>query len=646
MEAEQAAQQQQVVAAEEQAGMPSENAAETGLGTPPQPQPSVGQPVEPPAPVADPVQEIAAAEEQAGLPSEEAVSIDAPTPIVPDPSEAAIDPKFTDALEKIKQAQEELARAQQQAMAANAAATAPTPSPIMQPAHAPVTEPEQESHRIDTGIELNPVPTPSPTAPTQEEPVQPIQPAVTTTPITPVSPAIRTAAPAMQGSPVGTGLPPAYGLQSQKPVKKSSSNKTMIMVFGILALIIAGVAGFMYVKQTKQKEINDHITELGKLGGTLVAKATELGENGIPKYKYDSKEYGIDIKPNREDAEFLIQAVRDNTKKIGWEAQLHLLSIMATLDPSIADMVFDDIKAKPTRYSKPKLQMLTTLLSVQENPKIMAKLALLTKSLGEKKNHAQQATIMAEMRYGMAPSELPEVVPYLVDSEVDASVFSSAAAMTEHLLPKASDRQKQAVADKIISSLKNIAPRNRSTILSILAQTGTPQALNHFKSEITNDEQASEAPIQALGFWPDDSIYPVLIDMVNSGTITNDRVKYKLNQAALYQVAYDRERTDEQGRSMLKPYVEAAEKEESDQKKQEEKLKIISVLRNLRPHGYVTEQLEIYAKDGNEKVAMEAGSALNRIKEREEQRNKPKEKPGERKDAIDDIMKDMVAPNE
>lgn len=635
----QLAAEQETIAAEEQSGLPAEEAAVAGIPVPPSPEPAPQPAVEAAAPEPDPLQETAAAEEQAGFVSEQAVSAQ--------PADG-LEPRVADALEKIRLAQEELERAQQQAAATQQQAEV-QPEPAVQPeppapvAETPAPEPVQAAAAPVAA-------TPAPVF--QTSPAPSATPAATPTPLA-TRPFAQQQAAAASPSPLAGGMgaappssdeggvPPAYA-----PKKKS--NKAMYIILACIAVIGGGAIWYAYDAAQKKNEAAQLTTEMRKLGAELNRKANDLAvknKTGMRfQYKYDEKEYGITVKPDRKQAEILMNAVRNNAvKRVQfWQAEAHVLSIMAALDPSIADMLIDDIRTKIKSYSNEQLETYAMLLSSQEDPALQAKLIKLSQDIG-KTSASKQGTFYAMLRYGMTPADLKSAIALLPDAKLAPKAMD----VIEYLLPKATDAQKQDVAREVLATLNSAPSDQRFSLLRVLAITGTPQATSRLLSMITNDVQESMVPLRAMQYFSNDSIVEPIVKLLESGKITNEQVWNGLYDRGIDQLIVEREgRTDEQGAKMFEYFVNKAEGQTDEKVRKLRKRQLVKTLGALRPHKYVTELLEKYRNDPDGDIQMEATAALNRIQERETERNKPKQSRQEKEDEINRIMQGISSPNE
>ncbi len=316
---------------------------------------------------------------------------------------------------------------------------------------------------------------------------------------------------------------------------------------------------------------------------------------------------------------------------------------MASLQPDIADYVMSDIRHHPKEYADKKISAFVTLLAVQENPLMRPKLFALADSLS-KGYPAKQAIVVSDMRYCMDVIDLPKITALVTSSETNDAVRKAAFTNMEYMIQKISDKDKEALASEFIKVMDSIEPKYKATSLRLLSQTGSDKALEYLKAKFTNDPSQCRVLLDALSEWPNDRIYPVMMEFADSGKITNPDVIKSIKNTVLYQLSYERERTDEEAMKMFQPFVDAAEKEQGDEK-QKSKNRIIKVLENLRPHGYVKQLLGMYQKDPDPAVAQMAKATMDRIYTREEERTKPKQTRQEQHSAIEEMMISVTAPN-
>lgn len=685
-------QAQAAAAAEEQNGLASEEAAvlqdpvlvnEPDVVAEPvleaveeitQPEPVA---IEEPAPV-EPVPQPVVIEEPAPVePTPQSVAIEepAPQPVAAEPASSGLDPKVADALAKIREAQEELFKVQQHILSqAIQTSTAPQPTVAVQVPEPTVSEPEpvaavpqptpaKPRFNTSAGPALTPAmpgvkkPVQFQTQPqTQVQPqaAQPVTPIQQTVAAVSPSPAIvaRPAAAPLQRPVASTASPSSPVIPTAQPPAGQQKtlwqkNKTMIIITGICALLIGSFGWYNYMNRIEQERIKTKNEELGKLGLALKQKANDLGKDGIPNNKYDRSVYGIDVSPNRDDARLLIDAIKKiNRESGGWESLMHTLCVMATLDPQIADMLFDDIRKNPLRYGKSKLIMIGVLLSASQDQALMAKLKKLGTDLGKDKQFDKQATLMVETKSGMLPSDLPEVMNYIQNKDTDIKIKTAASTVASYLLMKATPAQHETVAKDILATLKTVDEKDkiRFELLRLLAETGTPQALSYFKGMMLGgDSNQAQLAARQLTNWPTDSLYDEMFELWS-----NDQTDEKIRQTAfnlmINQLAYDRQRTDEQAMKMFQPLIDAAEKEATPEAKERAKMQIVNALKGHKMHGYVKQLLDMYQKDPNSKIAARARDVAQIINNRENEKNKPKVSREEQKKNIRETMQADIVP--
>lgn len=532
-----------------------------------------------------------------------------PKPVVATetPGTNALDSKIADTFNKIKEAQEELTKAQEQAMAA-----------LRQDAPQNVGSETYSPEPVEKIKDTPAAPTPS------QENV-----------------ATASASPILQ--PNAAGVPPVGMKPGRPPVHTAAAKpKTMIYITIALVILIGGIGAYMYFERVEQQKDNDQITLFRNLGQTLNQRAAELALNTeyYYTYRYSPDTYpGITIPTGKKNAQLLINLIKKSPDH-QWENELHVLCIMAVLDPSIADMVFNDIKSSYKQYSPKKLNLLASIISSQKNEELLGKLLAAADFIG-KTDISRQAELIKNARFGFSPANLPELTDEYLNQEKPKPLRDALSPAFPSLIHKATEAQKEQVAQKILSALDGMERKNMLPYLSLLAQTGLDKALNHLTGMLSNDEAGNKIIISALGnSWPNDSLYQVLIDMLEAKKFTNEKVIRSLKSLALLQLGYNnRERTNENGLKMYNYFINEANDEKDPKEQARKKKTIINSLGYHYPQEYVSALLEKYKEDKDPDIARMANNALDKVKARGEKRDAPKKTRKEIEDEIDAIMK-------
>ncbi|MEG1258144.1 MAG: hypothetical protein RSD12_03830 [Akkermansia sp.] len=434
--------------------------------------------------------------------------------------------------------------------------------------------------------------------------------------------------------------------QEPQVIPPSLWQKKSFKIYASVAVAVALLSGIIiYVKVSdaaKLKKENIYYTELCKTGSDLGQKSAALGETkGGDILKYDATSFGIPIKPSMKDAKFILKKIENKKTQAGWEAATHLLCVMGQLDPAIADLIITDMGEKPKLFSDSQYTMMVSILSSDKDDQIQKQLARLVDKLGNDKMSGKQSIVLKYMRYGMEPKDVPDLLKYLADPEAKSELSVAAKASLRSITYNADKDGKNQIATNIIEELKK-APNSddlpvpqRAALFNALALAGTENALNYFKELIKNSKQdLIRLAVRSMGEWNNDLAIPYILSLKNDPVLTSDKViKDELIKTHLRMASQDtNNRTDDQGREIFAPLIEEAQsltdKAGTDEKAineaKKKKILIISACTNLPIKPYVTEIFNKYKADPDEKVAESAKQIEIKMKNREERLKTPK----------------------
>ncbi|MEG2969861.1 MAG: hypothetical protein RR808_00105 [Akkermansia sp.] len=440
--------------------------------------------------------------------------------------------------------------------------------------------------------------------------------------------------------------PTPTGVQEPQVIPPSLWQKKSFKIYASVAVAVALLSGIIiYVKisdAAKLKKENIYYTELCKTGSDLGQKSAALGETkGGDILKYDATSFGIPIKPSMKDAKFILKKIENKKTQAGWEAATHLLCVMGQLDPAIADLIITDMGKNPKLFSDSQYTMMVSILSSDKDAQIQKQLARLVDKLGNDKMSGKQSIVLKYMRYGMEPKDVPDLLKYLADPEAKSELSVAAKASLRSITYNADKDGKNQIATNIIEELKK-APNSddlpvpqRAALFNALALAGTENALNYFKELIKNSKQdLIRLAVRSMGEWNNDLAIPYILSLKNDPVLTSDKViKDELIKTHLRMASQDtNNRTDDQGREIFAPLIEEAQsltdKAGTDEKAineaKKKKILIISACTNLPIKPYVTEIFNKYKADPDAKVAESAKQLEIKMKNREERLKTPK----------------------
>lgn len=440
-------------------------------------------------------------------------------------------------------------------------------------------------------------------------------------------------APVAQKAPIVIDLPSPAQVMPEAIWKKKSFKIGAII--GACVLILSAILIVMaFNSRAEQKRQNEHLTKLCEIGSQLGRKAAELGGTTGSDLKYDRAKYKIDINPNEKDAKILLDRVGSKEQQGGWESAAHYLGVMGQVDPKIAKMTIDSLAKNPKLYMDNQYMMLVSILACDKDPNIQKLLLPLMTKLEAAKQYRKAGIVLKQMRYGMTPNDVSSIMKYLTDEKANGELASAARECLKSITYKADAAGKSVVSKNLITELrKDIPVAQRAGLFGALALTGTPEAQAYFQ-EYIKDKQPTQIRIalRSLGEWGNDNIIPFLMELRKDPVLTADKtVKNDLDRILLQRLSKDGERTEEQGTALFKPLIDEAEELTKNAKTPQDteaaqtlKMLIVSAAGQLKERPYVTQIMELYKKDSDEKVSSTAKKVEARMKEMEQRRNAPK----------------------
>lgn len=553
----------------------------------------------------------------------------------------ALDPKIQNALDQIRLAQEALAAAQKQALEmaslASAGATTTSSSPTPEP---PAPEPEKKTLFKVGGLAAPKNDAPQTADSLKEKIAASLNKATSgnTSSLEP-SPILHPSATtpvAQQEQPVA--LQPVPEVMPEAIWKKKSFKIGMIIAGCVV--ILSGVLITMALNaRAEQRRQNQYLTELCKVGSELGKKAAEIGGTTGSDLKYDEARYKIKVTPNEKDAKLLLNRIGSKEQQGGWEAAAHLLGVMGQLDPKIAKMIVDELGNNPKLYTDAHYMMLISVLACDKDEKIQKLFPPLLKKLELARQDKKQSIVLKQMRYGMTPADIPSFIKYLTDPKANGEMANAARECLRSITFNSDALGKAVVSNNLIAELRKAPGDNdlpvaqRAGLLNALALSGTQEAQAYFQ-EYLKDKNPSQIRIalRSLGEWGNDNIVPYLMELRKDPVMTADKtIKNDLNRILLQRLSKDGERTEEQGTALFKPLIDEAEEltkntqdPEAVENAQMLKMLIVSATGQLKERPYVTNIINLYKNDPDEKVSSTAKKVEQRMKQQEQKSREKK----------------------
>ncbi len=449
----------------------------------------------------------------------------------------------------------------------------------------------------------------------------------------------------------------ALEAEEKQPVWKT----VPFMVGAGLLVVTIGICTVLVVqKQAEDARIQAHIDYTN----SLLRRAQEINMKGVEN-QADAAKKGVNVECSMADAKALMEVVVDpyvkgeNGKpRYGARAEgvaqnaCLLLGLAAEKDASIRDMIFDTMGKECTKIKPTLFHWLLQRIAISDADGVNTSLKKLSKVVADKKTAKpwkDQNKILSQIweciGLRVTESDVKEIIDLLKSDLAEGALAQNLCNCLDNILMMMDDADaKAAVGDEIFTTMPEKLRKNNAMVTT-LARSCSPKALEYYKQELATDKGWSGAAPNILGSWGNDDILEYVLEQ---------KEKYSDDKAILACIndiigtilKQDRPRTQEQADKLIEMSFKNAYADTSEiksivfktdpesvyyigdkdpeqlkllQEKQKElealrkqKTILIKILGSMSDHDWVVNTLKKYTADKDEEVSYEAERALEK----------------------------------
>ena len=367
-------------------------------------------------------------------------------------------------------------------------------------------------------------------------------------------------------------------LPYQAPAKKKGLPPAILVAIAIVLGIIAVGLGFFVLQKSKDN-----------------AEAKEYNE----MIKIAAKESATEVPVNQRKLEILLRNASTVSANTSREVVYKALFLAKATDGTDVDARIAEFATKQEIIPDVRIVLLRQVLRRRENPAIIGTLLNFARTTDDKM--AAIAAIEAT-RFMATDGQLQEFLDFIKTTKDDL-IRKAAEENVAEIIKKTASK---ATLGKTISEAHEAAtdPVVRHSYLRLLGRVGGDASLAlATKALASEDVKDKIAAIVALGTWADDSGYKALIEYLGTGP--DLQLRSRAYESA-YQYASAKEGNPEEIWTLLS----------TESKTQDEQMKLIRGLANVKPEPWAFALLEKFAKESEyDKVIDLAERAVVRLKD-------------------------------
>lgn len=448
----------------------------------------------------------------------------------------------------------------------------------------------------------------------------------------------------------------ALEAEQKEPVWKT----VPFMVGAGLLVATIGVCTVLVVqKQAEDARIQAHIDYTN----SLLRRAQDINMKGVENLA-DAAKKGVNVTCSMNDAKALMEVVVDpyvkgeNGKpRYGARAEgvaqnaCLLLGLAAENDTSIRDMIFNTMGQECTKIKPTLFHWLLQRIAISDADGVNASLKKLSKVVADKKTAKpwkDQNKILSQIweciGLRVTEADVKEIIDLLKTDLAEGALAQNLCNCLDNILMMMDDADaKAAVGDEIFSTMPDKLRKNNAMVTT-LARSCSPKALEHYKKELSIPEGWSGAAPNILGSWGNDDILDYVLEQKEAHS-SDKAILACINDIIGTILKQDRPRTQEQADKLIEmsfkdafadtsglraiifktdpesieyvgedspemPVLKEKQKELEALRKQ--KTILIKILGSMSDHDWVVNTLKKYAADKDEEVSYEAERAIER----------------------------------
>ncbi len=448
----------------------------------------------------------------------------------------------------------------------------------------------------------------------------------------------------------------ALEAEQKEPVWKT----VPFMVGAGLLVVTIGVCTVLVVqKQAEDARIQAHIDYTN----SLLRRAQDINMKGVENLA-DAAKKGVDVACTMEDAKALMEVVVDpyvkgeNDKpRYGARAEgvaqnaCLLLGLAAEKDAAIRDMIFDTMGKECTKIKPTLFHWLLQRIAISDAEGVNTSLKKLSKVVADKrtaKPWKDQGKILSYIweciGLRVTEADVKEIIGLLKTDIAEGPLAQNLCNCLDNILMMMDDADaKAAVGDDIFSTMPDKLRKNNAMVTT-LARSCSPKALEYYKQELSTAKGWSGAAPNILGSWGNDDILDYVLEQKEA--YSNDKAVLScINDIIGTILKQDRPRTQEQADKLIEMSFKDAfadtsglkaiifktdpesieyvgddspempalkEKQKELEALRKQKTILIKILGSMSDHDWVVNTLKKYTADKDEEVAYEAERAIEK----------------------------------
>ena len=367
----------------------------------------------------------------------------------------------------------------------------------------------------------------------------------------------------------------------RKPAKAKLSNAAKTMIAAVLGILVVLLAWMLIDRQSQNRETaiyNEMIQYAAK------GDATELP---VTKHKLD----------------ILLRAATSVSANEHRQTIYKALYLAKATDGTDVDKQIAEFATTTEMLPDVKEILIRDVIRMRKNPAVVPILIRYASATGD----ARSAVSALQAVRFMAGEEQLEQFVSVIQTTTNNEVRKAAEETAAEIIRKSANRA--SFADRIATSHSTAVDENiRHSLLRLLGRCGGPKALEIVRAALADSEQKNQiAAIMSLGYWGDDSGFPILADYISTASdasLRNRAFESALRFVTDSTVEHDPKVWEDQWTMLSKQSKSRAEQE-----------KIIRGLVNLDTD-WAMKLVEGYTQSDDDRIADLAERALDEMKDR------------------------------